>query len=115
MSLIPSPYTLQVRSLTDVTDDGLGNVEAVWSEPRPWQVRQIDPGQSAEPYLPNRDLSSVEYAVHADKTGEVPGEDDQVQVDGDWHDVDGKPADWTLGPWVNPVAGVVVLLKRVEG
>lgn len=113
--MIPSPYTLQVRTRTSTTDDGLGNVDTEWSAERPWNVRQIDPGQSAEPYLPNRDLSSVEYAVHAGKTGDVPGEDDQVQVDGVWFDVDGKPADWTRGPWPNPVAGVVVLLKRVEG
>ncbi len=113
--MIPSPYALQVRSWTTTTTGSLGTPVKTWSQPRPWQVRQIDPGQSAEPYLPNRDLSNVEHAVHADKTPDLPGEGDQVLVDGDWYDVDGKPADWTRGPWSNPAAGVVVLLKRVEG
>lgn len=113
--LIPSPYTLQVRSRTETGKGPLGNPTYSWSASRSWSVRQIDPGQSAEPYLANRDLSSVEFAVHADSASGVPAAGDQVLVDNDWYDVDGEPADWTRGPWPNPVAGVVVLLKRIEG
>lgn len=78
-------------------------------------MRQVDPGRSMEPYLPNRDLSNVEYAIHADRTGDVPTARDEVQVDGEWYAVDGEPADWSRGPWHNPVAGVVVLLRRTDG
>lgn len=115
MSLIPSPHTLQVRSRTRTGTGPLGNPAYGWGQPRPWKVRQIDPAQSAEPYLPGRDLSSIEYAIHSDKSGDVPTIDDQVLVDGDWYAVDGEPADWTRGPWHNPAAGIVVLLKLVDG
>ena len=30
-------------------------------------------------------------------------------------EVDGETADYTAGPWANPVAGVVINLKRSEG
>lgn len=67
--------------------------------------------------MPNRDLSSVKFALHADVSPDVPSRVDEVQVDpgGDWLPVDGDPADWSLGPWPNPVAGVIVLLKAVNG
>jgi hypothetical protein len=29
--------------------------------------------------------------------------------------VEGRPADWTKGPWPHPTAGIVVELKRAEG
>ena len=74
---------------------------------RPWPVGRALPGEPGP--------SSVEFAVHADSASGVPAAGDQVLVDNDWYDVDGEPADWTRGPWPNPVAGVVVLPKRIEG
>ena len=40
---------------------------------------------------------------------------DLVVVDGKDYPVDGQPDDWTRGPWANPVAGITVYLRRVEG
>ena len=38
-----------------------------------------------------------------------------VLLAGDEFEVDGPVADWTNGPWPNPVAGVTFNLNRVEG
>ena len=114
MSLIPSPYTLTVRSYTDGAEDDFGNPTRVEVE-RDWRVRSIDPGASADPRNPNRDLSEIAYSIHADATPDVPTERDEVRVDGHWYAVDGRPDDYSRGPWRNPVAGVVVLLRRTEG
>ena len=38
-----------------------------------------------------------------------------VLLAGDEFEVDGPVADWTSGPWSNPVAGVTFDLNRVEG
>lgn len=113
--MIPSRYTLRVRRLVESEDeDDFGIVETSWQE-HDWRVRSIDPGASVELYQPNRDLSRVVFTIHADKTDDVPGVRDQVLVDGDWYDVDGAPSDYSRGPWQNPVAGVVVMLRRSEG
>ena len=40
---------------------------------------------------------------------------DRVVWRGEEFEVDGEVADYTSGPWRNPVAGVVINLKRAEG
>lgn len=112
--MIPTPYTLRVRRRASGEEDDFGNAGPTWVE-HDWQVRQIDPGASVEPFEPNRDLSRILFTIHSSKSGDVPGERDQVRVDGEWFLVDGRPSDYTRGPWFNPVAGVVVMLSRVEG
>jgi hypothetical protein len=62
----------------------------------------------------------VAWTVYGPK-GDEPGERDQVALpwesdpDPVWHDIEGKPDDWTRGPWRMPLAGVVVELRRTEG
>lgn len=112
--MIPTPYTVRVRRSVLGAPDEFGNPAQTWAE-HDWRVRQIDPGASAEPFQPNRDLSNVVYSIHAPKTAAVPTVRDEVQVDGEWFQVDGEPDDYTRGPWLNPVAGVVVMLTRAEG
>lgn len=68
-----------------------------------------------EPSATNRDLSVVEYTIHADATADVPGVRDLVIVDGVEYAVNGTPDDWTKGPWPNPAAGVAVELRKVDG
>jgi hypothetical protein len=60
-------------------------------------------------------MANIAYVIQADKTPAVPDYRDVVIVDGKEYPVDGHPDDWTRGPWANPVAGVTVYLKRVEG
>ena len=115
MSLIPSPHVVTVREPGTPTVDGFGNQVPGAPTTRTWAVRSIDPGSSAEPLGANRDLSRVEYVIHADKTSDAPSEDADVQVGGEWFRVAKRPEDWTRGPWPNPAAGVVVLLERVDG
>ena len=112
--MIPSPYTVRVRTATAGDEDEFGNPSTVWAE-HDWAVRSIDPGASVELYQPNRDLSRIVYSIHADKSPQVPDAGAEVLVDGEWFKVDGHPDDYTRGPWVNPVAGVVVMLRRDEG
>ena len=114
MSVVPSPYTLTVRARTVGAQDAFGNVAVTWTE-RAWRVRSVAPGAMADPANPNRDLGEVAYTVHADADSQPPTRLDKVVIDGEPFDVDGDPADWTRGPWPNPVAGVVVELKRSEG
>lgn len=111
---IPTPYTLPVRSREATGEDSFGNPTYGWVE-RSWGVHFIAPGDSMEAAMPNRDFSRIEHVVGAPPSPDTPGEDDEVQVDGEWFQVDGAPDDFTRGPWVNPVAGVVVALTRSEG
>lgn len=111
---VPSPYWLTVRARTDGAKDAFGNVTTTWVE-RDWRVRSVAPGAMTDPVDPNRDLGNIAYTIHADADSEPPTRLDEVVVDGETFAVDGDPADWTRGPWANPAAGVVVLLKRSEG
>lgn len=112
--MIPTPYTLTVRASSPGPKDDFGNPTTVWTE-RPWQVHAVAPGASTELYQPNRDMSRIAHMVLAPASDDVPTEADEVLVDGEWFKVDGAPDDYTRGPWVNPVAGVVVMLRRDEG
>ena len=88
---------------------------ATFAPPAPWMVRGLAPGAFNEDGTQNRDRVEIVWTVYADKSEDVPTERDRVIVGGDSFEVNGRPQDWTLGPWENPVAGVVVELKRMEG
>ena len=114
---IPTPYTVLLRSPTTGGEDAHGNPVSGWGDPRSWDVHAIAPGASEEPRKPNRDLSVIAWTVYGPKGGE-PGERDQVALPwapSEWFDIEGRPDDWTHGPWNLPVAGVVVELRRPEG
>lgn len=115
MSTVPSPYTVQVRRFVAGGDDGYGNATDSWGSASDWRVRSIAPGSMEEPGRTNRDLSVVEFTIHADASADVPGVRDLVVVDGVEYAVNGEPDDWTRGPWANPAAGVAVELRKVNG
>ena len=114
MGVVPSPYRVTIRARTEGAKDAFGNVTVSWPE-RDWLVRSVAPGAMADPSDPNRDRGNIAYTVHADADSRPPTRLDKVVIDGEPFDVDGDPQDWTRGPWPNPVAGVVVELKRSEG
>lgn len=105
---------LHVRRLTSGADDGHGNVGETFADPTPWEVWGLAPGSMREAIV-GRDLSEVAWSVLAPKSAAMPTERDVVVVDGADYAVNGRPQDFTRGPWENPGAGVVVELVRVEG
>ena len=115
MSAIPSPHRISVRRFIAGAKDEFNNSVPSWAAAQPWDVRSVDPLTGREPGIQFRDMATLALVVQADKTPEVPGYRDRVVVDGEEYDVDGRPDDWTMGPWANPAAGVTVYLKRVEG
>ena len=113
--MIPSPHTLQVRKWSAGAEDVMGNASEGLADPVPWRVRSVDPVSNREPGAEHRDLATIAYTIHADKTDLVPSYRDVVVINGKEYPVDGEPDDWTRGPWANPVAGVTVWVKRAEG
>ena len=111
---LPTPYALTVREPTAGAPDEFGNATTTWAE-RTWRVHSVAPGVMDEPGLQNRDMSRIVYTVFGPKSDAPTTESAEVKVDGEWFPVDGKPKDWTRGPWPHPTAGVVVELTRVEG
>lgn len=107
--------TLQVRRYSSSTKDAHGNTAAVFGEPQDWTVRGLAPGSMEEPGRTNRDLSVIEWTVYADRSNDAPTERDRVLVDNEEFSVEGRPSDWTRGPWATPGAGIVVELRRPEG
>lgn len=115
-SPFPSPHRLQVRRFTKATEpDEMGNYASGLGDPEDWWVRSIDPVPNRESATANRDLATLAYSIQADKTDKVPSYRDVVLVDGQEYPVDGRPDDWSNGPWPNPAAGVTVYLKKIEG
>ena len=114
-SPIPSPHKLRVRKYIPGAKDDWNNAVDSWADPYDWMVRSVDPVSNREVPQANRDLANIAYVVQADVGPLVPGYRDKVLVGDDEYDVDGRPDDWSKGPWPNPVAGVTVWLKRVEG
>lgn len=110
----PTPYTLQRKPYVPGARDALGNVVDTWGDPVDLPVHGIAPGAMVEASEPGRDLSMIVYSLLC-PAGTVASERDLVTVDGKDFEVDGFPKDYTRGPWRNPVAGVVILLKRAEG
>lgn len=108
-------FTLQVKRRQAGSKDSHGNKAVTYAAPADWVVRGYAPGANVEGTDLHRDLSVVLWTVYADATDDVPGELDLVVLNGVDYAVEGRPADWTHGPWHNPVAGVVVELKRAEG
>lgn len=118
---IPTPVTVRVRDYTDNGEDAHGNTTSGYSAARDWRVHGVAPGASEEPRKPNRDLSVVEWTIYA-PAGDTPGEYAQVSLPWEdlagapqWYEVEGRPDDWTRGPWAMPIAGVVVQLRKAAG
>ena len=112
--MIPTPFTLRVRSTTTGAPDEFGNPTTTTTE-RDWPVHGIAPGAMSDPAQPNRDASLIAYTVLAPKSTDAPTEADEVLVDGEWLAVNGRPSDWTRGPWPFPGAGLTVELSATNG
>lgn len=108
-------FTLGVRRLIVGSEDSHGNAVKSYAPATDWVVRGYAPAANTEGTDPARDTSQILWTIYADATTDIPGELDLVVLGGVEYAVEGRPADWTHGPWFNPVAGVVVELKRVEG
>ena len=115
MSALPTPWTLGVRRHAGSVKDAHGNTTSVFAEPIAWPVHGVAPGAMDEPFEARRDSSLVLWTVYAPKSSATPTERDRVIFDGVEYAVNGRPKDWTRGPWPNPAAGIVVELRNVEG
>lgn len=109
----PLAHTIGVRTFQSGATDAHGNPVESWAAPVSVAVHGISPG-SDEPRSTNRDLSLIEWTVYA-PAGTTVGPRDLVIVRGREFTVEGEVKDYTLGPWANPVAGVVFELRRAEG
>lgn len=127
--MIPTPYVVAVQRLTFEGEDAHGNPVEQWSDPDPLFVHAIGPRVQEEPGDPRRwhviDGRTV-YAP-AEARDRVTGDDrvlwpvtltddGRVDVTGavEWA-IDGDVADWTFGPWSNPVAGVSFDITTTRG
>lgn len=106
-------HLIGVRAFQAGATDAHGNPVESWAAAVDVPVIALSPG-SDEPAAANRDLSIVEWTVYA-PAGTSVGARDRVVVDGREFEVLGEVQDYTRGPWVNPVAGVVFELRRPEG
>ena len=115
--MIPTPHTIYVRRWVEgAEEDPLGNPISGHGDPEPLAVHGIAPGASAESVAAGRNTDAVEWTVYAPAGTSVAARDlVLLQLDGDEYQVDGDSLDWTNGPWLNPVAGVVIELKKSEG
>lgn len=107
-------YTLARRPYQAGATDSHGNTVEAWGDPVDLPVTAIAPGAMDEPGTAGRDLSVIAYTLYC-PPGTVASERDRVILDDDEYEIDGRPQDWTTGPWPNPAAGVVIRLKRAEG
>lgn len=114
--MLTQVYALTVRTPVATETDEYNNDRRTWVE-SPWVVSGIAPGATEEPVRSNRDPEQVAWTVYGPKQGCPPSSESEVRLPGDteWYPLDGRPRDWTFGPWDNPVAGVVVELQRIEG
>ena len=108
-------HRLGVRRYVAGAKDRHGNPVDSWSAAQEWRVWALAPGASAELVEAGRDGSRIAWTVYAPASADAPGERDRVLVGSDEFEVDGRPLDWTKGPWPSTVGGVVVALTRVEG
>lgn len=111
---LPVPYTVQRKPYQGTVEDVHGNVTDSWGTAVDLPVHGIAPGAMDEPGQGQRDVSMVEFSLLC-PAGTVADERDRITLDGKDFDINGRPRDYTRGPWDNPVAGVVIELKRVEG
>lgn len=108
-------FTLGVRRYSPGPKNAHGKPTPVYGDPIDWPVYGYGPGPNTEPGDPNRDASVIAWTVYAPTGDATPTEHDLVILEGDTYRVDGRPEDYTHGPWPHPTAGVAVNLTRTEG
>lgn len=105
-------YTVEVKRHSTGAADSMGVARSEWGEPEPLEVYAIAPRTSTEP-VPGRGAVVVGLTLLA-PAGTSVGAQDRFIVDGDEYEVEGKPGDWTRGPW-RWAAGVSIDLTRTGG
>lgn len=111
---LPARHPVMVERYNPGARDAHGNAVDGWQAPVTVKAVFIAPGDMSEPGSANRDSSEIAFTV-AFPAGTVLSERDRIVLDGDEYQIDGRPDDWTRGPWPHPTAGVVAKLRRVEG
>lgn len=114
--MIPTPWMVGHRVWSQSGRDAHGNAVDSWADPVDVPVHAVAPlvREGREPDSGNRSLVVDGLQVFA-PAGVRFGPHDRVVWRGGTFEVDGETADYTAGPWANPVAGVVINLKRSEG
>ena len=126
--MIPAPWVVGVRRWSqDGPVDAHGNTGWGHGDPVPVPVHAVGPRVQEEPGDPRRWVVVDGLTVYA-PAGTVVAAEDVVlwpvalRADGTLdasaaveYQVTGPVADWTRGPWVNPVAGVTFDLETVKG
>lgn len=115
MSVIPTPWTVGVRAWSPTGGvDRQGNPVSTWAAPVQAPVHGVAPRVVTEPGDPNRHAVVEGLTVYA-PPGTTVGPHDRVVIADQEYEVVGEVEDWTVGPWLNPAAGVVINVERVEG
>ena len=116
-SPIPTPWSIGVSawSVVEGQYDRQGNPLEVWADPVPVPVHGVGPRLQEEDDGERRRYAVVEGLDVYAPEGTTVGEHDRVVWNGQEYEVDGDVADWTKGPWLNPVAGVVIHLTKTKG
>lgn len=113
--MIPARYKAGRKAYAGKVRDALGNTRDTWADPVDFPVIWGSPGDNTgEPVIKNRDASVVEWTLCVPPGTELSGRD-RVVWRGQEYGIEGEPRDWTLGPWRNPLAAVLVSLKLTEG
>lgn len=94
--------------------DADDNPVSVFADPVPFTVSSAEPGPSRELGRDGRDVQQVAWTLTVPRRT-VLGERDVIVWQGSEYRVDGRPLDWTLGPWPNPAARIQVGIRRVTG
>lgn len=114
---LPTPRTVYVRRWSVTAErDPHNNPIAGHGALEPMPVHGIAPGASEESVAAGRNPTEISWTITA-PAGSHVGAKDLVLLEpgGVEYEVEGESHDWTRGPWVNPVAGVVIELKRQGG
>lgn len=113
---IPTPWTVGHKVWSESGRDAHGNAVDVWADPVDVPVHGVAPlvREGREPDSGNRSLVVEGLQLFAPAGTRIDAMD-RVVWRGEEFEVDGEVGDYTSGPWRNPVAGVVINLKRAEG
>lgn len=109
--MIPTPYTVGRRRRSSDGYDAHGNPVFVYSDPEPQPMHSVS-GPGADGPV-GRDGELIDLVAFGPAGTDFTTKDVGVW-EGDEFDVE-KVVDWTKGPWRNPVAGVEIHLRRMEG
>lgn len=105
-------FTIGVRRYLGGVEDAHGNVTDTWAAEEQVGVYAIAPAGSDEPGA-GRDAVTDDLDVYAPPSVDI-GPRDKLTINGSPYDAEGRPADYTQGPYTSR-PGVVIRARRVEG